>query len=277
MNKWSRFWVFLLCLILCIPCLSGAEDLRGYTNDGGYVYVTLGRYPQTVDGGKVGDANDAWRWKAHVIKDASELELTDDPILWRVLTADDEKVWLLSEYILFACPMQSDYLAYKKAKGDFTQTDLWAALNGDFLTHAFTPEESAMLLPREDIGTVFILSSKELKDKSLGFGTKASRKAWATEYAVRVTGSFVYKKAEGCCSPYWTSTPSTNATATGRAAQCTKQDGAIGYYNTSNPEEGARPSVYLKADAFTVSGGAGTKNDPWVLTPVPSGETAADE
>ena len=57
----------LLCLaaalILSVSAL--AEDgLRGYTKEDGYVYLRLGRYKQTADGGV-------------------------EPILWRVLTTDD--------------------------------------------------------------------------------------------------------------------------------------------------------------------------------------------
>ena len=269
MNRHLRFIAFVLCLVLCVPCFSFAEEIRGYTKDDGYVYVTLGRYPQTVDGGKVGNTDDTWSWKSKVIEDPATLELTDEPILWRVLSADDEKVWLLSEYILFASPMQKDYKAYKKAKGDFAQTDLCILLNTDFLARAFTSDELSMLLPKEGIGAVFLLNADDMKNADIGFSKKANtaRKAWATEYAVRVTGTFVYKVKEGCCSPYWVATPAINAQAAGRASRCTKQDGSVGYYNVNNPEEGARPSVYLKPGSFAISGGSGTKDDPWVLVP----------
>ena len=269
MRRFLRSLAFLLVFTLCFSCFSSAEDVRGYTRDDGYVYVTLGRYPQTIDGGEVGNKNDAWRWKGSVIKDPSSLELTDEPILWRVLSADEEKIWLLSEYILFASPMQKDYTAYKKAKGDFTQTDLCALLNTDFLTHAFTAEEASLLLPKEGIGTVFLPTADDIKNADLGFGKNANkaRKAWATEYAVRVTGAFVYQMKEGCCSPYWVATPATSAQAAGRASRCTKQDGSVGYYNVSNPEEGARPCVFLKPGSFAIDGGTGTMDDPWVLVP----------
>ena len=278
-NRRLRFCAFLLCLALCISALSSAEDIRGYTKEDGYVYVTLGRYPQTVDGGEIGNADDTWRWKATVIEDPASLELTDEPILWRVLSADEEKIWLLSEYILFASPMQQDYKAYKKAKGEFAQTDLCALLNTDFLTRAFTPEEASLLLPKEGIGDVFLLNAEDMNSADIGFGKKANkaRKAWATEYAVRVTGVFVYKVKEGCCSPYWVATPAINAQAAGRASRCTKQDGSVGYYNVVNPEEGARPSVYLKPDAFTVDGGSGTKDDPWILLPATEAEETPAE
>ena len=65
---------------------AGAEEaetiLRGYSKAEGYVYLSLGEYPQTAEGGV-------------------------EPILWRVLTADGEKAYLLSEYILFARSMHT--------------------------------------------------------------------------------------------------------------------------------------------------------------------------
>lgn len=267
MKKFFRLLLLSLCLTVFLTG-AVAEPLRGYEPKQGYVYVTLGRYPQTVDGGTPGDPAAAWKWKGSVIEDPSGLELTPEPILWRVLAADDEQIWIQSEYILLAMPIHTDYTEYKRFKGDFTQTELWSFLNGQFLAEAFTSEEAEMFLPADGDGKLFILSSDDLKNKALGFTGNAARKAWATEYAVRVTGAFVYKQAEKCCSPYWTSTPSTSGQAAGRAARCTKQDGSVGYYNTSNPEEGVRPSGRLKAGSFTVTAGTGTPDDPLVLTSV---------
>lgn len=266
MKHLIRIFLILLCLL---TLLTGAvaEPLRGYDPKAGYQYVTLGRYPQSVDGGIPGNPADAWKWKGSVIEDPSVLELTPDPILWRILSADEERIWIQSEYILLAMPIHLDYAEYKSFRGDFLQTELCAFLNGDFLAEAFTPEEAEMLLPADGSCRLFVLSSDDLKNKKIGFTGNAARKAWATEYAVRVTGAFVYKQAEKCCSPYWTSTPSTSAQAAGRAARCTKQDGSVGYYNTSNPEEGVRPSGYLAPDSFSVSGGTGTKEDPFILVP----------
>ena len=119
-----RSLILMTVLILLIPVMAaaaGEEDaLRGWSADDGYVYVTLGRYPQTIDGGgqveKMG-----WKWyskKTKVTREDAQVE----PILWRVLTVDGEKAYLCSEYILFAMPMHRDYNAYAKFGGDFAQT-----------------------------------------------------------------------------------------------------------------------------------------------------------
>ncbi|MGN0762705.1 MAG: hypothetical protein ACI4MK_04925, partial [Aristaeellaceae bacterium] len=63
----KRLICALLALLLALPMgLACAEELRGYTKDEGYVYVNLGRYPQKEDG-------------------------TVLPLLWRVLTVDEDK------------------------------------------------------------------------------------------------------------------------------------------------------------------------------------------
>ena len=262
----KRFCCWICCFFLLISASALSEGpLHGYDKKNGYQYVMLGSYPQTLDGGNVGDANMAWQWKHQVLEDNTGLSVEKEPILWRILSTDDEKVYLLSEYILFAMPMHEAYAEYKAFKGEFASTDLCRYLNNVFLPEAFTAEEQAAMLENGEFGRIFLLSSDELKDKSFGFTGNKARKAWATEYAVRVTGAFVYQKSMGCCSPYWTRTRSSSAQAAGRAARCTKQDGSIGFYNTSNPEEGVRPAVFLARDRFEIAAGSGTKEDPYLL------------
>ena len=63
--------LLLAALLLMMGAAAGEDALRGYTKEDGYVYLHLGQYPQTADGGV-------------------------EPILWRVLTVDDEKAYLIS-------------------------------------------------------------------------------------------------------------------------------------------------------------------------------------
>ena len=54
-----RWLLAMLCACL-LPFGAWAEDeLRGYEPGKGYIYVTLGRYCQTVDGGTIGQ--DSWK------------------------------------------------------------------------------------------------------------------------------------------------------------------------------------------------------------------------
>ena len=102
--------------LLMVSCALADVALRGYDAKSGYVYVTLGQCPQDADGGV-------------------------EPIIWRVLSVEDGRAYLLSEYVLEARPIHSDYQEYankptNKKKpgfnGDFTQTEMSRYLCGDF-------------------------------------------------------------------------------------------------------------------------------------------------
>ena len=65
-RKWGRLLALAAALVLLFTCASAEDALRGYSKEDGYVYLRLGRYPQTADGGV-------------------------EPILWRVLTPQISK------------------------------------------------------------------------------------------------------------------------------------------------------------------------------------------
>ena len=275
----KRIICLLAALLLAAGCAAAEDGLRGYSAEQGYVYVLFGKYPQVIDGGTPDDGRQAQLWRKsyqdHKAKgemrekdiDPSQVEPT--PILWRVLSADEEKVFLCSEYILFPAPLDTDRKAYTENGSDFGKTELCRRLNGEFAETAFTGEEMEILLNRETFGKIFLLSVEEMDDKSLGFGTKKARKTWATEYAIRACGAFVYQISMGCHSPCWTRTQSTSKK---RAGRCTKQEGTIGYYDCTNPEEGVRPCVWMAADGFRIESGSGTREDPYVILPAAGGE-----
>ena len=138
--------LLLAAMLLMLGTAAGENALRGYSKGEGYVYLRLGQYPQTADGG---------------IK----------PILWRVLTVDDEKAYLLSEYILFARALHTSRKEYEQFGGDFAQTELCHYLNTTFAEEAFTDEDMSMLLECEDYGKVFLITRDEMKDKKIGLST----------------------------------------------------------------------------------------------------------
>ena len=275
----KRMLVLLAVLLLTVSSAVAEGELRGYNSEEGYVYVTFGRYYQTIDGGIPDDGRQAWKWRTEhqafkndkankgLKYDPGELEM--EPILWRVLSVDEEKVFLCSEFILYACPLDTDRKAYKQNGSDFGQTELCRRMNGEFAETAFTGAELEMLLPRETFGKLFLLSSDEMNDKSLGFGTRKARKTWATEYAIRVTDAFVYQVSMGNHSPCWTRT---QCKSKKNAGLCTKQEGDIGYYDCTNPEEGVRPAVWMKPDGCRIESGSGSREDPYVIVPAEPGE-----
>ncbi len=269
-----RRFLCAACLILALAgtavfpaAAEEAGTLRGYDKDSKtYTYVLFGQYPQEIDGGNPDDGTQTWQWRAeHQKKETiDESRIRTTPILWRVLAADEEKVFLCSEYVLFASPMHSDYPEYVKEKGRFEKTELYAKLNGPFADIAFTEEEKGMLVQDAEGGTVSLLTAANLNDKSLGFGTNKARKARATEYAIRVTGAFVYRIQMGNHSPYWVQDQSSSDP---RHARCTKQEGTIGRINVITEDEGARPVIWLRSGSYTLESGSGTREDPYVVVP----------
>ena len=258
---------FIIILLAALLALAGAraEDpapaLRGWSKDGGYVYLTLGEYPQTAEGGV-------------------------EPILWRVLTVDAEKAYLCSEYILFARPMHPSLKEYRDViKGDFAQTELCGYLNTVFAETAFTPAELAMLLPCENYGRVFLLDAADALNRDIGMGETHKGKtntnkiieepglrAWGTPYAIENNGGvtkdkeklYVFQKKYGRCSPYWVRNQSTSD---GRHARCTKDGGQMGHIEVARENEGVRPAVWLALGTFTVLGGDGTFDAPYRILP----------
>lgn len=243
MRLTSRILALVLALCLLLPSAMAEDALRGYSNQDGYVYVTLGTFPQTEDGQRL-------------------------PILWRVLQVKDGRAYLLSEYVLEARRIHGDYKEYANkptAKtpgfdGDFTRTEMSVYLNGEFMQN-FTDGELALLSPDPEWGTFTLISSEELKEKSLGFGTDASRKAWGTEYAT-THGLFVYGSARGNHSPYWTRTQSSTNR---QGARCIKSKGELGYINVITEDEGMRPVCWLDLTKVVIASGSGTLEDPYVL------------
>lgn len=244
MRKLYRLLALLLAMMLLTPALA-ADELRGYDKKQGYVYLTLGSFPQTADGGV-------------------------EPIVWRVLQVKDGRAYILSEYVLAAHRMHGDYQQYANkpsAKknpgfdGDFAQTEVSLYMNGEFASEHFTPSELSLISPDEALGMFFFVSADDLKDKSLGFGTNQSRKAWSTEYASE-NGLFVYGSKYGRHSPYWTRDQSSSDA---RHARCTKDQGELGRINVITEDLGMRPACYLDMASVVIAGGSGTLEDPYVL------------
>ena len=75
-----------LCLTAAFSAVADAQ-LHGYDKKAGYQYVAFGSFPQEADG-------------------------TVKPILWRVLSADENQAYLLSEYVLFNNRVHPDDQAY---------------------------------------------------------------------------------------------------------------------------------------------------------------------
>ena len=258
----KRFFLILLVVLLLASCASAETELRGYNQKEGYQYVYLGEFPQEADG-------------------------TVKPILWRVLSVDDQQAYLLSEYILFnnrVHPDDQEYIAFEAA---FNQTEMFTLLNGpfegdpiskdeqdalkkkerlgrvhiaktSFKEEAFSESELSMLVTDEELGTVFLVTAEDLKNRELGFRSSKDRKAYGTAYAME-NGLFVYQNGS---SPYWTRSQSQSYAY---GTRCTKVDGDLGYIRCVVMNEGCRPAVRLSLEGLAASGGSGTMDDPYTF------------
>jgi len=262
MKKLCAAALFLLLLSMSAHAQE-AFALRGYDQKEGYQYVTLGEFPQEADG-------------------------TVRPILWRVLSVDDTQAYLLSEYILFnnrIHPDDNEYIAFEAA---FNQTEMFRLLNGPFegnpipieeqevlkarerlgrihiaeicfKDQAFSLAEQGMLISDEALGTVFLASADDLKNRDMGFSSSKQRRAYGTEYAL-ANGLFKYQNGT---SPYWTRSQSVSFAY---ATRCTKVDGDLGYIRCVVMNEGCRPAVRLALEGLVPVGGSGTMEDPYTFS-----------
>ncbi len=237
----------LLLVALLLTAIACAEEssIRGYDKKDGFVYLTLGQYPQTAEG---------------------EVK----PILWRVLRVEEQQAYMVSEYVLFAHRMHHDDKEYIAFDGDFRQTDLWAVLNGPFAEAAFTEEELALLTDTEEFGRIFLLSREDLKDNTIGIGNEKTRRAWGTEYALNNVAPYPdaskklyqFQRKYGGHAAYWTRSQSKTSNY---AANCTKDGGQLGWIRVVVDNEGVRPACYLDLTKIQITGGAGTLEDPFII------------
>ena len=102
----KRTLMIMLAMIMVAVCGIACADfeLRGYDKKAGYQYISLGEFPQEADG-------------------------TVKPILWRVLSIDEEQAYLLSEYILFNNRIHSDDNEYMAFEAAFNKTEMFSLLN----------------------------------------------------------------------------------------------------------------------------------------------------
>lgn len=236
---WTIGLTLLAIMLLTAPIASAmAADhgLQGYTQGYGWQYVELGVYPQTLEGGL-------------------------EPILWRVLSAENGKAYLLSEYVLLNHRIDPDDATYVLSGGDFTKTEMYTFLNGAFLA-SFSNEELSMLVDDPVLGRITLLSADDLRNAAYGFASDAARMAVGTPWALQ-NGLYQYGLQHGNTSPYWTRTQHASATY---GAICTKASGNLGYIRVVVQNEGCRPACTLMLDKVEILRGSGTKADPLRLS-----------
>ena len=190
------------------------------------------------------------------------------PIVWRVLSADSRQALLLSEYILFPARINPEKKKYPGWQG----TELFETLNETFLQSSFTAEERQVLIPQQDGALVSIPEIGDVREPAYGFIEAEDRVAFGTPYAV-AEGLQVYPGRTGD-SPYWTRTQRDQYP---NAHRRVIQDGKLGYLGIHHDGMGVRPLILIDLRHASVSSGAGTKEDPFVLSLPPADAVFEEE
>jgi len=232
----SILYVLLAALLLTsiTPAFAAeATDIQGYNKKTKYQYVTFGTFPVEADG-------------------------TEGPLLWRVLEVKNNEAYLLTEYIVDVHYVHLDTVAYYDTKWE--DSDLFAYLQNDFMNRAFSAGEQAVILQRtEDGGLVTLPHIDDMRNAKFGFDSNNSRLCTGTEYAKEI-GLYIYTKKH---SPWISRNKSESRPQQQRRVM---SEGKLGTVPCGNVDLGIRPCVYVDLTKLTISGGSGTKDNPWVLT-----------
>ena len=244
----------LLIALLCIlPLTAPAENgLRGYNKDEKYQYVLAGEYPYEADG-------------------------TPAPVLWRVLTVENDQALLLTEYVIDTKQVifETDQKiienhAFRRISA-YDESDLYAWLNSEGLDQLMgdDPLRNA-LLERPGLGKLSPLPQENYLDEArYGFSkgqwgeeinAYPKRQAVATPYAV--ANKLYVEKANGK-SPYW-------CVAIKNPADY--KFGLVGHNGhiswgayTNTKVGGLRLTILLDLAKVEIAGGLGTRDDPYTL------------
>ncbi len=219
--------LLVLCLLLAALALQASAQVQ--LVGGGQQYITFGSYPTTAAGEK-------------------------QPIVWRVLWADQSRAYLLSDKILDVKRVDGDQRNYK----GWLASELHAWLQSSFIPAAFTDKEQAALLTEGDLGRVSLPSSDDIKNKDFGFTDNKSRFFYGTEYAY-AQGLYSYTRLKH--SPIFTRTISSKA----HAHRSTKVDGGICFIGVESDDLGLLPVIWLDLSQVQLLTGSGAQMDPMAL------------
>lgn len=243
----KRAWLLCLMLLMLACSAAVAEDApRGYVKGEGYQYVQLGEYPYEKDG-------------------------TVKPVLWRILEVSDDKALLLTEYVIDAKQMifETDKKIIEKRKyrriTSYAESDLYQYLNTQGMEDLFGEDPIRQaFIEEEGGGKLFILNTSQYLTPAYGFtkaryGVTRSRYAKPTPYAL---AQGVYKDRNGN-APYWASTVKSPK---GYQMQLVGYDGHMSWGAYTRVNVGLRLNVRLDLTQLTLSGGDGTKENPFIYT-----------
>ncbi len=239
-------WLTVLLLVCLVPALAGADMLRGYEKGNGWQYVHFGNYPYEKDG-------------------------TVAPVLWRILSVEDNQALMLTEYVIDTQQIIFESDQKKIDKGDYRrinsyeESDLYTWMNTEALETLLgnDPIRSALVdVPGQ--GKLFILTMEQYLNTAYGFSAnkwdnQPTRHAEGTPYALKARG--LYKDTTGKVS-YW---------AAGiKAVEGTRfalvgYNGHLSWGGYTRKNVGLRMAVQLDLNEITITGGTGDKKTPFTF------------
>ena len=250
----NRFYqlVLILLILLLMPAAVLGEELRGYIKGQGYQYVSLGEYPYEADG-------------------------TVSPVLWRILSTEDGTALLHMEYVIDVKQIifETDQNVIKnhtfRRISSYTESDLYPWLNSEMLdTLLGTDPIREALVEDPELGTLRPLTKDECLTPAYGFSNNPwgeeinahpDRQAVSTPYA-RSKGLYV-ERANGK-SPWWCISIKNPADY---------KFGLVGHNGhiswgayTNTKVAGLRLAVRVDLNRIRISGGDGTRNNPWTFS-----------
>ena len=245
----KKVLIALLAMLMLwsIPAMAEEYDLRGYIKGQGWKFVNLGQYPYEKNGAVA-------------------------PVLWRVLEIKDDVALLITEYaidtqqVIFETDQKKiDNYDYRRITC-YEESDLMPWLNTVCIETLFGGDPVRnLLIPDETRGELFILNMDELRNPAYGFsantwGEQPSRQAAGTPYAVRTRG--LYSDNNGKVS-YWAADIKDEEAY--RLA-LVGYDGHLSWGGYTRQNVGLRLAIRVDMSDLEVTGGAGTRQKPFILT-----------
>lgn len=248
MRDWCVRIILAAITLMLLSSPACADELRGYQKGEGYQYLQMGEYPYDKNG-------------------------TVQPVVWRILHAEDGKAVLLTEYVLDTSQLifETDkkvieQRTYRRIK-TFEESDLYPLVDTEYYDRLFSNEPlAAAIISSQDHGRLFIPDRKFYLRTDYGFSQAAygvsfpTRKARGTDYAVKVRG--LYRDANGM-SPYWASTLKNGDQD--YKMQLVGYDGHLSYGALTRVNVGLRFAAELDLSKVRTVSGEGTLKDPFIL------------
>ena len=242
----------ILIILLLLPAAAFGEEMRGYVKGEGYQYVNLGEYPFEKDG-------------------------TVRPVLWRILSVEDGNALLLTEYVIDTSQVIFDD-NINNIKGvtheyrwidTYEESDLYQYLNTEMIEKLFGSDPvTNAFIEEPGGGRLFILTTEQYTNTDYGFpksvyGTYLpERQAEGTPWAIATRN--LYKNHENGKVTYWVATLKNGSND--YKMQLVGYDGHLSYGALTRVNVGLRLNVRLDLNQVRISGGTGTKKDPFTLT-----------